>query len=121
MDGEGRGRDRRGDRLRRAPEEAQLLVVDAVAADPTLASRVLASNDYLVGLLRNGREQCPRAATLPELTERALVGATTSIIGMRLLSGQAGQLPDLEPQLVQLLLMPYVGVEKARGVADATP
>ena len=105
----------------RAPEEAQLLVVDAVAADPTLASRVLASNDYLVGLLRNGREQCPRAATLPELTERALVGATTSIIGMRLLCGQADQLPDLEPQLVQLLLMPYVGVDEARRVAEAAP
>ncbi|HYH52491.1 MAG TPA: helix-turn-helix domain-containing protein, partial [Solirubrobacterales bacterium] len=38
----------------RGPEEAHLLIVDAVAADPTLAARVLASNDYLVGLLRNG-------------------------------------------------------------------
>jgi len=101
----------------RGPEEAQLLIVDAVAADPTLASRVLASNDYLVGLLRNGREKCPRATILPELTERALVGATTSIIGMRLLSGQADQLADLEPQLAQLLLMPYIGVEEARRVA----
>jgi AcrR family transcriptional regulator len=101
------------------PEEAQLLIVDAVAADPTLAERVLASNDFLVGLLRNGREQCPQAATLPELTERALIGATTSIVGMRLLSGQADQLRDLEPQLVQLLLMPYVGVAEARRVAEA--
>jgi len=105
----------------RGPEEAQLLVVDAVAADPTLAARVLASNDYLVGLLRNGREQSARAAALPELTERALVGATTSVIGMRLLSGQADQLADLEPQLVQLILMPYVGVEEARRLAEATP
>jgi AcrR family transcriptional regulator len=104
----------------RNPEEAQLLVIDAVAADPTLAARVIASNDYLVGLLRHGREQCPSAATLPELTERALIGATTSVVGGRLLCGQADQLADLEPQLVQLLLMPYVGIEEARRVAEAT-
>ncbi|MGC1166218.1 MAG: TetR/AcrR family transcriptional regulator [Solirubrobacterales bacterium] len=104
----------------RGPEEAQLLVVDAVAADPMLALRVLASNDYFVGLLRNGREQCPRAAALPELTERALIGATTSTIGTRLLSGQVDQLVEIGPQLVQLVLMPYVGIEEARRVAEAT-
>lgn len=104
----------------REPEEAQLLIVDSVAADPRLAERVLASNDYLVGLLRNGREQCPGTAALPELTERTLIGATTSVIGKRLLSGQADQLRDLEPQLVQLVLMPYVGVEEARRAAYET-
>jgi AcrR family transcriptional regulator len=103
-----------------APEEAQLLLVEAVAADPALASRVLVSNDFLVGLLRNGRERCPQAATLPELTERALIGATTSIIGARLLAGQADRLPALEPQLVQLVLMPYIGIEEARRVAEAS-
>jgi AcrR family transcriptional regulator len=99
------------------PEESQLLIVDALGADPALASRVLVSNDYLVGLLRNGREQCPQAASLPELTERALIGAASSVIGTRLLSGQADRLPALEPQLVQLMLMPYLGVAEARRVA----
>jgi len=103
----------------RTPEEAQLLVVDALAADPKLAERVLASNDYLVGLLRNGREQCSRAAILPELTERALIGAASSVLGSRLLAGQVDQLPELEPQLLQLMLMPYVGVSEARRVAEA--
>lgn len=102
------------------PEEAQLLIVDAVAAEPTLAMRVLASNDYLVGLLRNGREQCAGAATLPELTERALIGAASSVIGSRLLSGQADRLPALESQLVQLMLMPYIGITEARRVSEET-
>jgi AcrR family transcriptional regulator len=100
-----------------SPAEARLLVLEAVAAEPSLASRALASNDFLVGLLRNGREHCPQAGALPELTERALIGATTSVIGSRLLSDQADLLPALEPQLVQLLLMPYLGVEGARQVA----
>jgi len=103
----------------RAPEEALLLVIDAVAADSILASRVMASNDFFVGLLRNGREECPGAAELPELTERALIGAMTSIVGAKLMSGQADRLIELEPQLVQLMLMPYVGVEEACGAAEA--
>lgn len=100
------------------PEEAQLLIVDVVAADPTLVARVLASNDYLVGLLRNGREQSPEVAALPELTERALIGAATSVIGSRLLSHQADRLPALEPELVQSMLLPYVGVAEARQRAE---
>jgi AcrR family transcriptional regulator len=102
----------------RAPEEAQLLVLEAAAAEPALVVKVLASNDYLVGLLRTGREYCPEAASLPELTERALIGATVSVIGARLLSGQTDQLPGLEPQLVQLILMPYLGIEEAARVAQ---
>jgi AcrR family transcriptional regulator len=105
----------------RAPEEALLLALDAVAADPVLASRVLASNDFLVGLLRNGREQWPPAVALPELTERAMIGATTSLIGSRLICGQVSRLAEIEPQLVQLVLIPYMGVEEARHVAEAAP
>jgi AcrR family transcriptional regulator len=105
----------------RAPEEAQLLVLEALAPEPALALRVLASNDFLVGLLRNGREQCPRAASLPELTERALIGATASVIGHRLLCDQADRLPALAPQLVQLVLIPYLGNEEAARIAQAFP
>ncbi len=104
----------------RSPEEAQLLVVDAVAAEPSLALRVVASNDFLVGLLRNGREECPWAASLPELTERAQIGATASVIGHRLLSDQADRLPAMKPELVQLILTPYLGVEEAARVATSS-
>jgi AcrR family transcriptional regulator len=104
----------------RDPERAQLLIVETVATDATLASGALASSDYLVGLLRKGREQHPKAVMLPELTERALVGAMVSVIGGRLLSGRADQLPELEPQLVQFLLMPYVGLGEARQIALET-
>lgn len=93
----------------RTPAEARLLALEALAPEPDLAARVLASHDYLAGLLRSGREQCPGAASLPDLTERALIGAATSVIGARLMSGEGDGLPALEPQLVRFILMPYVG------------
>lgn len=102
-----------------APQLARLLVVDAVAAEPAAVAPVLACHDFLVAALRRGREEWPGAASLPELTERALVGAISSVLGARLLAGQASQLAELRPQLVEFALMPYVGVERARELAEA--
>lgn len=101
------------------PEEAQLLVLDAVGTEPLLARRAVASTDSLVDLLRGGRDLSERAAELPDLTERALIGAMTSVIGARLVAGQADTLPALKPQLVELMLMPYVGLEEARRLASS--
>ena len=103
-----------------APEEAQLLIVEAMVTDPVLVERVLGSNDYLVGLLQSGRTQCERAARLPALTERALIGAVTSVVGSRLLPPRVDQLGDLKPQLVQFMLIPYVGIERARKVGESS-
>jgi AcrR family transcriptional regulator len=101
-----------------SPALARLLIVDGVAAEPELVERVLASNEILVSLLRNGREQCPRAGFLPELTERALIGGASSVIACHLLSGRVELLPQLQSQLVQLLLLPYLGIEEARRAGE---
>lgn len=103
-----------------SPHEARLLILDSVAADPALVSRVTASNDVFIGLLRGGRERCPRAAELPELTERAMIGAVTSVIGARLLAGGADQLAEVEAPLVEFLLLPYLGAEDARRMAGSS-
>jgi AcrR family transcriptional regulator len=97
-----------------SPDEARLLLFDAIGADPELAARVLAANEHLAGMLRAGREHCPHVASLPELTEPAMIGAATSIIGNRVMQGQLDRLPELEPQLVQLILIPYLGLDGAR-------
>jgi AcrR family transcriptional regulator len=101
------------------PEQAQLLVIDALAADVEVTSRVLASNDHLASLLSAGREHSPRGAELPPLTEKAVVGAVSGIVAGRLMSGEAERLPELEPQLVEIVLLPYIGAEEASRLAEA--
>lgn len=103
-----------------APEEARLLLYESLGSDPELAAHVLASNEHLIGLLRAGREHSPHAGSLPELTERALIGAATSIVGNRLIQGQADRLRAVEPELVQLMLIPYVGGGQARRLAGVS-
>jgi AcrR family transcriptional regulator len=90
-----------------SPQEARLLILESIGADPVLAGSVIASHDELVELLRAGRRRCPGAADLPEVTERALIGAATSVVADLLMAGKAGELIELEPQLLELMSMPY--------------
>jgi AcrR family transcriptional regulator len=101
------------------PEQAQLLALDSLAGDAEVASRVLASTDHLASLLSAGRQYNPRGAELPALTEKALVGAVSAILAGRLMNGESDSLPELEPQIVELILIPYLGPEEASRVAKA--
>lgn len=94
-----------------SPDEAHLLILESLGADGSLADSVLASHAALVDLLRVGRRHCPAAAGLPEVTERALIGAVTSVASDLLMAGKADALIDLEPQLLQLMSMPYRSAE----------
>jgi AcrR family transcriptional regulator len=100
---------------RRAPEQARLLAIGTIAADGEAAMRGLAAADRLAAMLCSGRDRYPKATQLPEVTERVLVGAVASAVNWRLVSGES--LADLEPQLVYLVLAPYLGPAAAAGMA----
>lgn len=99
-----------------SPEQARLLALDTIAADGEAARHGLAAGERLAAMLRSGRDHHPEAADLPEITERALVGAVASTVNWRLLKGES--LAGLEPQLVQLVLTPYLG--QAAAARQAT-
>jgi AcrR family transcriptional regulator len=101
-----------------SPQEARLLVLESMGADPVLADSVIACHGKLIELLRTGRRLCPHAASLPDVTERALIGATTSVAADLLMAGKAGELINLEPQLLELMSMPYLTSENDFGAGD---
>jgi AcrR family transcriptional regulator len=100
-----------------APDEARLLGLDALAADAVVSRAAVTALDRLVDLLRTGREEYPAAAELPGITEPALVGAASASIYRRLLNGESPL--GLEPELVTLVLAPYMGVEEATRRGDS--
>ncbi|HEV7481579.1 MAG TPA: TetR/AcrR family transcriptional regulator [Solirubrobacterales bacterium] len=102
-----------------APDEVRLLTLDALATDLTIARQVVDSNAHFAALLRDGRRHTPLGDALPDLTEEALIGAISSILAGRLLEGGVEGLAGLGPELVQLVLTPYVGTEEAARVAAA--
>jgi hypothetical protein len=54
---------------------------------------------------------------MPPTTERALIGGVASIVADRLLSEEPRSLVDLEPQLAEFLLLPYLGRTEASRFA----
>jgi AcrR family transcriptional regulator len=100
------------------PDEARLLLPETLCADPELDARVRASNECLIQLLRQGRKQSTRAAALPPFAERALLGGVIWVVGGRLGRGNPSGLPDMEHELVQLMLIPYAGREQAGLMAS---
>lgn len=96
---------------------ARVFAVDAVSAGPVLLERHYASVERVAGMLRRGRERYPRAASLPGCTESILVGGIVSRIRAHLLAEEAALLPLLEPEFVEVLLTPYLGVSEAKRIA----
>jgi AcrR family transcriptional regulator len=62
--------------------------------------------ERLASMLHSGRPKPPDAALPPGLEER-LVGAALSLVAARLTAGSADTLPELGPELTELLLRPY--------------
>lgn len=98
---------------------ARVFAIEATAASVAAAERHFSALDQFAVLLREGRRYFPAAASLPDATERALVGGVASIVSGHLLMEDPEAIPSLEGQLVELLLMPYVGRAEARRVAAA--
>lgn len=99
------------------PAQAQVLATGILGADLDLTRRVRDSYDRLAELLRKGRRECPQAASLPQITERFLIGAIAAVLARHLISEAPPQFADMHAQLTQLTLIPYLGpVEAQRAV-----
>jgi AcrR family transcriptional regulator len=101
----------------RAPDRAFLLLSDPLFAEPELAEAPRAFHAFLVDLLRTGRDRVSGAERMPSLTEQAQIGAFRSVVGARLLAGREAELPALKADLVQLMLVPYLGPREAAEFA----
>lgn len=99
------------------PELARLCMIEPVAAGGEIAARHRASMQGMVEILKAGRPEHSGDHPLPEATEEALVGGIVSLIVREISAGRSAELESLLPDLVELTLAPYVGVEEAERLA----
>ena len=91
------------------PALANLLGAEAPAGEPAVAAARERSVERLAGLLASGRGLRPAdAAELPAGTERHLVLAAFALLAERVSAGQVGLLPELAPELTDMLAAPYL-------------
>jgi AcrR family transcriptional regulator len=104
--------------LYEADSLARVFAVEATSVSLVAVERQFAMLDQFAELLRDGRSHYPAARSLPEMTERILVGGIASIVSGHLLMEDSQAIPSLENELVELVLIPYLGAAEARRAAS---
>jgi AcrR family transcriptional regulator len=97
------------------PAQTQLLSAEFLGADPILAERVRCSHRRLVALLDEGRRHYPESAALPAVTEEALISGVATLVARALQSGEPERVSEMRPEIVRLILLPYLGTATGDG------
>jgi AcrR family transcriptional regulator len=97
------------------PMIAHLIAVEALQAGPVARERQQACLARFAEALRAGR---PAQPDLPAELEELLLGGVLSLIARYVDSGRAERLSEATPELVQYLLIPYLGPGETGQVAD---
>lgn len=109
------------DRIVAEPLIARSVIVEAPTVGPGMLERYERATKAFVPLFEAGREDNPRGAQLPATVEDTLSGSIFWSAYQRLIVGEAERLPELLPELIELVLRTYLGQAEAARIARAQP
>jgi AcrR family transcriptional regulator len=101
------------------PALASIVLVEGLRAGRGIYDRYQAAIESFVGILQEGAPANPGGPGVPEATGEAVVGGVGSMLGRRVLAGEAEQLDQLFPEILEFVLSAYLGVEEARRIVSA--
>jgi AcrR family transcriptional regulator len=91
------------------PAVARMCLIESVSATPTAWARYEDAMGRFVDLLR---ANTPADTGLPDTIEETLVGGVAWILNQSIRRGEAEQVLDLMPELLNFVVSPYHGVAK---------
>jgi len=98
----------------REPSLARLCIVRSGAGGASLLARRSEVIAQLAAVVEGGRAVAPADCKPPELTGEALAGAVLTILHARLLRKRTVCLVELLPEIMSLIVLPYMGSAAAR-------
>jgi len=101
------------------PAQASLLLVEGLRAGPDVYGRYQAAIERFVPCLRDGAPRGRDGRRPPQATDEAVVGGIASLLGRRVLAGDAPRLTRFFPEVAEFALTPYLGVAEARRIISA--
>jgi AcrR family transcriptional regulator len=101
------------------PALASITLVEGLRAGREVYDRYQAALEGFVADLRKGAPPGPAGTEVPEATDEAVVGGIASLLGRRVLAGEAEQLEELFPEILEFVLTAYLGAEEARRIVSA--
>jgi AcrR family transcriptional regulator len=101
------------------PALASISLVEGLRAGRGVYDRYQAAVESFVPYLRQGAPRAPDGDLVPPATDEAVVGGIASLLGRRVLAGEAGQIDALLPDVLEFALTPYLGATEARRIISA--
>lgn len=105
--------------LARDPALASISLVEGLRAGRGVYDRYQAAVESFVPYLREGAPRTPSGDLAPAATDEAVVGGIASLLGRRVLAGEAEQIDQLLPDVLEFALTPYLGATEARRIISA--
>jgi AcrR family transcriptional regulator len=99
------------------PQAARLALVEVQTAGPEALARYERLHERVVPLLRPGRAFSSDPGGVPDTFEEATIGGVAWLLQQRLVMGRAETLEGLYPELVGIVLGPYLGEGEAARLA----
>jgi AcrR family transcriptional regulator len=96
---------------------ARLFAVDVARVGPAAIECKQVSIERAALRLKHGRLLYPAAADLPDALERTLIAGVVTNVTAHLLREERELLAEAEAEAVEVLLAPYIGVDRARFAA----
>ena len=109
------------ERIVAEPLIARAVIVEAPTVGPGMLERYERATKVFVPLFEAGRAEDPRGSELPATVEDTLSGSVFWSAYQRLIVGEAELLPELLPELIELVLRTYLGQAEAARIARAQP
>ncbi len=102
------------------PQAARVALVEVQTAGSEALASYERTHDRIVPLLRRGREGSPYAEQLPDTLEEATIGGVAWLLHQRLVRGGVETIDEVYPELVQIVIGPYLGEDEAAKLAAAS-
>jgi AcrR family transcriptional regulator len=93
------------------PAEARFAIVEVLAAGPRALTRRDAAIRQFTGFIEMGRAECE--VELPGSTSLTIAGGVNELLYSEILHGASASLPTRLPELVFLVVLPFLGPERA--------
>jgi AcrR family transcriptional regulator len=93
------------------PDEARFALVEVLAAGPRALARRDAAMRQFTGFIETGRSES--SVDLPGSTAQTVAGGVNELLYSEVLHGSAARLPARLPELVFLIVLPFLGAERA--------
>jgi AcrR family transcriptional regulator len=99
------------------PDLARIIPIEAPRAGEEVAERYRLGATRALAVLTADQPPSPDTRKPTETVEYAVIGGVAALIADRVQAGEGARLPSLLPDLVELVLTPYLGREAAVAVA----